>query len=102
VDGTADGCVGDAAVGLIIEDSDGHYFAIAPGELVRFQIPESYVEAIKALVQGREPAGRPEVRGFREVELPEGLRLLLREPADGAGGSWRPAVRRLAAWRVLG
>lgn len=84
--------------GLIVDDGDGHYFAIAWSELESFLVPAWCQPAVETLVQGAEPAGDPDsVRGYAGIENP----LVAAIVAQAAAGGERPAVRRVGAWALL-
>lgn len=93
----------DAVAGLIVEDGNGHYFAIAWEALLRFRVPNPYVGAVQALLLGAEPpAGEPEVRGHGGAEPAGGVDPLLAEVVAGtAPGGRRLAARRLSTWALL-
>jgi hypothetical protein len=90
------------AAGLIIDGGDGHYFALAWDELLRFRVPGPYERVIEMLVGGADPpAERADVGGFGGEAPPSGIYRLLAEAAGGSLGRARPATRRLGAWAML-
>jgi hypothetical protein len=94
---------GDMVAGLIVDDGDGHYFAIAWDELPRFRVPESHLTVVEALVHGAEAiAADLDVRGYADGEPMRGANALLEEAMTGpARGRGRLAARRLRAWALL-
>jgi hypothetical protein len=92
-----------AIAGVIVEDGEGHFFAIAWDELRRFRVPEAYVAAVSALVHGAEPVSiESDLRGFGGDEPAAGeLRLLEESVAAATLRQGRLAARRSAAWVLL-
>ena len=100
---TGDGAGRGMMAGVIVEDDDGRYFLIAWHDLRRFHVPETYRDALAALVQGGEaPVSETDLRGSALGTLASGENALLDEVVTGAlAARGRLATRRLSVWALL-
>ena len=93
--------IGWAAAGVIVDDGDGHYFAIAWDDLRRFQVPPPWVAAVEALVRGAEPVERDDdLQVSADTLALSGDYALLIEALSAMKGP-RLAAQRLEAWALL-